>query len=124
MTIDEICRAASRCDPIPKHINLNESMLYSCLRNTYQQFHNGKISLEQATAEKRHLLYQYDLQRRAADDHLNSARRYQEITIATEAARTDFRKLLKANAPAQEIIAAASRLVGILDGIMPTIEQE
>lgn len=119
MTIDEICRAASKGEPIPKYANLYESMLCSCLRNTYQLFHDGKLTLEQATAEKNHLLYQFDLHKRSVDNHLNSARRYQEITVATEGARTEFRKLVKAHAPEKEIISAACRLVGVLDGIMP-----
>lgn len=119
MTIDEICRAASKGESIPKYANLYESMLYSCLRNTYQLFHDGKLTLEQATAEKNHLLYQFDLHKRMEKNHLDSARRYQEITIATEGARTEFRKLVKAKAEAKEIISAACRLVGLLDGIMP-----
>ena len=124
MTIDEICYAASRGEPIPKYANLYESMLYSSLRNTYDLFRNGKLTLEQATAEKNHLLYQFDLHKRSVDNHLSSARRYQEVTIATEAARTEFRKLLKAKAPEKEIISCACRLVGILDGIMPIYENQ
>lgn len=119
METSKICELANRSDPMPDCLQLHDSLLFQAMRTVYQRFHDGRIDLETAKAEKNKLLYQHSLWKQRSEDHLNSARRYQHMTIATEWARDDLRKAIRDNAPADEIKACASRLLGILDGVMP-----
>ena len=117
MTIDEICSAANRNDELPKDIPLHDQLLFLAVRHVYNDYRDGRIEKEQAVREKNHLLYQHDLWTRSAKMHLESARRYQAVTIATEGARSDFLKLVKAGADAEKIKGAAIKMVEILDGV-------
>ena len=117
MTIDEICSAANRNDELPKDIPLHDQLLFLAVRHVYNDYRDGRIEREQAVREKNHLLYQHDLWTRSAKMHLESARRYQAVTIATEGARSDFLKLVKAGADAEKIKGAAIKMVEILDGV-------
>ena len=84
MTVDEICSAANRNDELPKDIPLHDQLLFLAVRHVYNDYRDGRIEREQAVREKNHLLYQHDLWSRSAKMHLESARRYQAVTIATE----------------------------------------
>ena len=117
MTVDEICSAANRNDELPKDIPLHDQLLFLAVRHVYNDYRDGRIEREQAVREKNHLLYQHDLWTRSAKMHLESARRYQAVTIATEGARSDFLKLVKAGADAEKIKGAAIKMVEILDGV-------
>lgn len=119
MTFDEICAAAYHGDQLPENIPLHDQLLFSTMRYISSAYRTDGISKDQATQEKNRVRYQHDLWKRAADTHLQSARRYQHMTIATEWARDDLRKAIRDNAPPDEIKACASRLLGILDGVMP-----
>ena len=122
MTVDEICSAANRNDELPKDIPLHDQLLFLAVRHVYNDYRDGKIEKEQAVREKNHLLYQHDLWTRSAKMHLESARRYQAVTIATEAARDEFRKLMKAKAAPERIVSAANRMVEIWDGTRRALE--
>lgn len=117
MTIDEICSAANRNDELPKDIPLHDQLLFLAVRHVYNDYRDGRIEREQAVREKNHLLYQHDLWTRSAKMHLESARRYQAVTIATEGARADFMKAIKSGASAERIKAAAVKMVEIWDGV-------
>jgi len=119
MDIKEICDRANRNEPLPDFLQLHDSLLFLSLRHVYNDFHAGQIELDDAKREKNHLIYQHDLWKRRSDDHLTAARRYQKITIATEGVRSEIRKLVRDQAPAEQIINASLRLIGILDGVMP-----
>lgn len=116
MTVDEICAAANRNEEMPKNIPLQDQLLFLAVRHVYNDYRDGKIEKEQAVREKNHLLYQHDLWTRSAKMHLESARRYQAVTIATEGARADFMKAIKAGSDAEKIKSAAIKMVEIWDG--------
>lgn len=122
MTVDKICSAANRNDELPKDIPLHDQLLFLAVRHVYNDYRDGRIEREQAVREKNHLLYQHDLWMRSARMHLESARRYQAITIATEGARVDFMKLMKAKAAPERIVSAANRMVEIWDGTRRALE--
>ena len=122
MTVDEICSAANRNDELPKDIPLHDQLLFLAVRHVYNDYRDGRIEREQAVREKNHLLYQHDLWTRSAKMHLESARRYQAVTIATEGARADFMKLMKAKAAPERIVSAANRMVEIWDGTRRALE--
>jgi hypothetical protein len=118
LTFDEICAAAYKGNELPENIPLHDQLLFATMRHISNAYRSDGISKDQATLEKNRVRYQYNLWKRAADDHLASARRYQEITIATEGMRSEIRKLVRDQAPAEQIINASLRLIGILDGVM------
>ena len=122
MTVDEICAAANRNDELPRDIPLHDQLLFLAVRHVYNDFRDGRIEKDQAVREKNHLLYQHDLWTRSAKMHLESARRYQAVTIATEGVRADFMKLMKAKAAPGQIISAANRMVEIWDGTRRALE--
>ena len=122
MTVDEICSAANRNDELPKYISLHDQLLFLAVRHVYNDYRDGRIEKEQAVREKNHLLYQHDLWSRSAKMHLESARRYQAVTIATEGARADFMKAIKAGASAERIKATAVKMVEIWDGTRRALE--
>jgi ribosomal protein S4 len=115
MDIKEICDRANRNEQIPSCLQLHDSLLFVSLRHVYQQFHEGKIDLDTAKAEKNHLLYQHRQWEKQSATHLESARRYQQITIMTEGIRADFRRQLRDGAPPEQLVNTAIKLVETWD---------
>lgn len=124
MTIDELCAAANRGEPLPDGLQLHDSLLYQSLRHIYQRFHAGQMDLETAQREKNHLLYQHTLWKKQQQYALDAARRYQQITIITEGVRADLRKQIRDKAPPEQIIGTAVKLIDILDGLRPLPQEE
>ena len=122
MTIDEICSAANRGDELPDCLTLHDQLLFLSVRQIYDDYRNGRIEKDQAIREKNKILYQHRLWARQSQMHLDSARRYQAVTIATEGARSDFRKLMKSGAAPDRIIGAANRMVEIWDGLRSVMD--
>lgn len=52
MTIDEICAAANRGEPVPENLLLHDAELFVCLRDTYSRYHSGQLKREDAEVEK------------------------------------------------------------------------
>ena len=123
MTVDEICSAANRGYELPEHLTLHDQLLFLSVRQIYDDYRNGRIEKDQAIREKRKVLYQYQLWAKQSELHLNSARRYQAVTIATEGARADFLKLVKAGADAEKIKNAAIKMVEIWDGTRSALKE-
>jgi len=115
MDIKEICDRANRNEELPECLQLHEELLFLSLRHVYNDFHAGKIDLEQARREKNRILYQHDLWQKQAATHLESARRYQQITILTEGIRAEFRKQLRDGAPPDQLVNTAIKLVKTWD---------
>lgn len=115
MDINEICDRANRNEELPRTLQLHDSLLFLSLRHVYNDFHAGKIEIEEARREKSHLLYQHQLWERQAAAHLESARRYQQITILTEGIRADFRQQLRDKAPYDQLVNTAIKLVETWD---------
>ena len=122
MTIDEICSAANRGDELPDCLTLHDQLLFLSVRRIYDDYRNGRIEKDQAIREKNKILYQHRLWAKQSQMHLDSARRYQAVTIATEGARADFMKLMKAKAAPERIVSAANRMVEIWDGTRRALE--
>ena len=122
MTIDEICSAANRGDELPDCLTLHDQLLFLSVRRIYDDYRNGRIEKDQAIREKNKILYQHRLWARQSQMHLDSARRYQAVTIATEWARSNFLKLVKAGADAEKIKGAAIKMVEIWDGTRRALE--
>ena len=116
MDIKEICDRANRNEELPEALQLHEELLFLSLRHVYNDFHAGKIDLEQARREKNRILYQHDLWQKQAATHLESARRYQQITILTEGFRAEFRKQLRDGAPPDKLVDTAIKLIETWDG--------
>ena len=115
MDIKEICDRANRNEELPSALQLHDSLLFLSLRHVYNDYHAGKIEMDQAKREKAHLLYQHQLWERQSATHLESARRYQQITILTEGIRSDFRKQLRDGAPPDQLVNTAIKLVETWD---------
>ena len=117
MTIEELCAAANRGEPLPDCLQLHDSLFYQAMRHVYKRFHDGDIDLETAQREKNSLIYQHKLWKKQQDFALDSARRYQEITIITEGLRADLRKQIRNQAPPEQIIFTAVKLIDVGDGL-------
>jgi len=122
LTVQEICEAANRNEELPDLLPLHDQLLFLSVRQIYNDFRSGRIEKEQAAREKNRLVYQHNLWMRQSRDHVEAARRYQAVTIATETARADFRKLLRDGADDSKLKAAAIRLIEIWDGTRSIIE--
>ena len=122
MTVDEICAAAYRGEELPDCLALHDQLLFLSVRQVYDDFKHERIEEDQAKREKRKILYQHRLWERQSQMHLDSARRYQAVTIAAEGARADFMKLMKAKAAPERIVSAANRMVEIWDGTRRALE--
>ena len=53
-------RQAMKGDPIPKGLDIADSCLYIALKNLYAMYRNKLISREDATEEKRRLIYNWE----------------------------------------------------------------
>ena len=125
MDIKEICDRANRNEELPDCLQLHEELLFLSLRHVYNDFHGGKIDLEQARREKNRILYRHELWKKSQDSALSAARRYQQITIATEGARSELRCQIRDKAPADKIIGTAVKMAEIWDCLqMPSVKEE
>lgn len=115
MDIKEICDRANRNEELPDRLQLHEELLFLSLRHVYNDYHAGKIEMDQAKREKNRLLYQHNLWERQSATHLESARRYQQITILTEGIRAEFRRQLRDGAPPDQLVNTAIKLVETWD---------
>ena len=120
--MDEICAAAYRGEELPDCLALHDQLLFLSVRQVYDDFKHERIEEDQAKREKRKILYQHQLWSKQSQMHLESARRYQAVTIATEGARADFMKLMKVKAAPERIVSAANRMVEIWDGTRRALE--
>ena len=116
MTLDELCAAANRGEPVPDNLLLHDAELYVCLRDTYARFHSGQLKREDAELEKKRLLYQHDLHRRQHDDLIKWARRYQNIIKAVNKYQHTLRYQLFNKADPAEIVETARHISDVLDG--------
>lgn len=117
MTIEEICSAANRGEPVPDGLLLHDAELFACLRDTYSRYHSGQLSRENAELEKKRLLYQHDLHRRQHEGIMRDIRRYQAILKTVNKYQHTLRYQLFHKAPAEEIVETARHISDVLDGI-------
>lgn len=120
MTLDELCAAANRGEPVPDGLLLHDAELFVCLRDTYSRYHSGQLTQEAAEVEKKRLLYQHDLHARQHADMMRSIRRYQSILKAVNKYQHTLRYQLFNKAPADEIVETARHISDVLDGIERT----
>lgn len=116
MTIDEICSAANRGEPIPDNMLLHDAMLFACLRETYSKFHAGLLSKEDAVTEKQRLLYQHHIHARQHADMMDGIRYHNAIIRAVNLYQTDLRKAIQ-NGDKDAAVDAAIHISNVLDGI-------
>jgi hypothetical protein len=116
MTIEEICSAANRGEPVPDNLLLHDAELFVCLRDTYSRYHSGQLKREDAEVEKKRLLYQHDLHARQHADMMRSIRRYQSILNAVNKYQHWLRRQIWQKAPPEEIVETARHISDVLDG--------
>jgi hypothetical protein len=116
MTIDEICAAANRGEPVPENLLLHDAELYVCLRDTYSRYHSGQLKREDAEVEKKRLLYQHDLHKRQHAGMMRDIRRYQSILNAVNKYQHTLRYQLWNKAAPEEIVETARHISNVLDG--------
>ena len=117
MTVEELSELANKNEPMPENLALHDILLYQCLRNIYQQFHDGKMDLQAAQKEKGRILYQHKIYERQQKTALEMARHYQKITIATEGIKCELRKMLHAQEEQKNALETAKRLIDVWDGL-------
>lgn len=120
MTLDELCAAANRGEPVPDGLLLHDAELFVCLRDTYSRYHSGQLKREDAEVEKKRLLYQHDLHKRQHAGMMRDIRRYQGILKTVNKYQHTLRYQLFHKAPAEEIVETARHISDILDGFERT----
>lgn len=116
MTIDEICFAANRGEPIPDNMLLHDAMLFSCLRETYSRFHSGLLSMDDAMTEKQRLLYQYHIHARQHTDMMKAIQHYNAIIRAVNVYQADLRRAIR-DGDEDHALEAATHISLVLDGV-------
>ena len=116
MTIDEICFAANRGEPIPDNMLLHDAMLFSCLRETYSRFHSGLLSMDDAMTEKQRLLYQYHIHARQHTDMMKAIQHYNAIIRAVNVYQADLRRAIR-DGDKDQALDAATHISMVLDGV-------
>jgi hypothetical protein len=116
MTIEEICSAANRGEPVPDNLLLHDAELFVCLRDTYSRYHSGQLKREDAEVEKKRLLYQHDLHARQHAGMMKDIRRYQAILKKINKYQHTLRYQLFHKAPPEEIVETARHISDVLDG--------
>ena len=116
MTIEEICSAANRCDPVPDNLLLHDAELFVCLRDTYSRFHSGLLSKEDAMVEKQRLLYQHHIHARQHADMMQSIRHHNAIIKAVNIYQADLRRAIR-DGDNDKALDAATHISMVLDGI-------
>lgn len=117
MTLDELCAAANRGEPVPDGLLLHDMLFYICIRDTYTRFHSGLLSLEDAEIEKKRLLYQRNIYARQHETMMKWIRRYQSILKSVNKYQHTLRYQLFHKAPPEEIVETARHISDVLDGI-------
>lgn len=99
-------RAAMRGDPLPHGMDLADQTAFIALRYLYGQHYAGKISREDAAAEKREVVRAW----KRAKDESESARRTADFFRVVEKYMSCYRKNRK--------IEAADNLADAVDGFL------
>lgn len=108
----DIERAAYNGDQLPDEIGYYGTLYYECMRHLYARFKAGEIDAEQAKIEKMKIQRECRKYKLDSEAAITAARRQ----IATEQARTLFRKAVAAG-DTRAALEAASILVEALDGV-------
>lgn len=116
MTIDDICSAANRGEAVPDSMLLHEALLFACLRETYNRYHSGLLSMEDAMTEKQRLLYQFHIHERQHADMMQAIRHHNEIIKAVNIYQADLRRAIR-NGDNDKALDAATHISMVLDGI-------
>lgn len=116
MTIDEICSAANRGEAVLDAMLLHEALLFACLRETYNRFRSGLLSMEDAMTEKQRLLYQFHIHERQHTDMMKAIRHYNAIIRAINVYQADLRRAIR-DGDKDHALDAATHISLVLDGI-------
>ena len=116
MTIDDICSAANRGEAVPDSMLLHEALLFACLRETYNRYHSGLLSMEDAMTEKQRLLYQFHIHTKQHADMMQAIRHHNEIIKAVNIYQADLRRAIR-NGDNDKALDAATHISMVLDGI-------
>lgn len=116
MTIEEICSAANRGEPVPDNLLLHDAELFACLRETYNRYHSGLLSMEDAMTEKQRLLYQFHIHERQHADMMKAIRHYNAIIRAVNAYQADLRRAIR-DGDKDQALDAATHISMVLDGV-------
>ena len=116
MTIDEICAAANRGEPVPGNLLLHDAELFVCLRDTYSRYHSGQLKREDAEVEKKRLLYQHDLHARQHAGMMKAIRHHNAIIRAVNAYQADLRRAIR-EGDKDHALDAATHISMVLDGV-------
>lgn len=92
MTPDELERLAKNHDNLPRYTTLPDSCYYWTMRNLWDSLKAGHISREDASAEKKHLLRQYQEFKAAYDNMCRVYRQDQDNIRKSEMLRTAVTK--------------------------------
>lgn len=88
----EFERAAMNGDPMPDGLALEGQLMFQALALLYTRYRRGEISREMASAEKGHLLYEYDLRQRKAKQAAGLSAWHTKLLKEIEAAQCRYRK--------------------------------
>ena len=116
MTLDELCAAANRGEPVPDNLLLHDAELFVCLRDTYSRFHSGLISKEDAMTEKQRLIYQHHIHTKQHADMMQAIRHHNAIIRAINIYQSDLRRAIR-DGNKDQALDAATHISLVLDGI-------